>query len=397
MTRDVIKRIAQHNRGRQPDLFQRKCERMRQSPFLFFRGTCHLFYEDWPARGKLNHAPLGWICGDLHLENFGVYKGDNRQVYFDLNDFDEAALAPCTWELARFSTSVLLASTEAGLSAAASRKLVTAYLSAYQQALIAGKARWLERAVVQGAIKSLLDHATTRTHVELLDRRTTIKAGVRQIRIDAEHTLPLSTTERAEVRTATQQFGRNLGRPKFFKVLDVARRVAGVGSLGVDRYMVLVEGKGSPDQNHLIDLKLAIPSEVGRSLRKLQPRWHSEAHRVVELQRRAQAVSPAFLSAIEVGGKYFVLRELQPLEDRLDLDDLAKNGQLEETIETMGQLTAWSHLRSGGRQGSATADDWIEFATKDGWMRRVADYSRSYQQTVELNWKEFRTAPITIK
>jgi len=390
MSRDVMRRIVRYNRGRNAELFRRKCERMRQGPFVFFRGTCHLFYGDWPLGGKLDRAPLGWMCGDLHLENFGVYKGDNRQVYFDLNDFDEAALAPCTWELARFGTSVLLAAAELGLTRAAARNLVMAYLSAYRAALATGKARWLEHAVAEGAIRTLLDGATERTRVELLDRRTEVKAGRRRIRLDGEHALPASAPERAAVRAAVAQFGRPAGRPKFFRVLDVARRVAGTGSLGVDRYIALIEGKGSPDQNHLLDLKFALPSVPGRLLRKLQPRWDSEAHRVAELQRRAQAVSPAYLSAVGMGGRHFVLRELQPLEDRLDLEELAGQGQLEEAIATMGRITAWSHLRSSGRQGSAIADEWIEFAGKDAWMGRVARYCRRYRETVERDWKAFR-------
>ena len=64
---------------------------MCEDAFAFLRSTCHLFYEDWPADTPLNEAPLAWICGHLHLENFGTFKGDNRLAYFDINDFDEAS------------------------------------------------------------------------------------------------------------------------------------------------------------------------------------------------------------------------------------------------------------------------------------------------------------------
>ncbi|NJK53097.1 MAG: DUF2252 family protein, partial [Leptolyngbyaceae cyanobacterium SU_3_3] len=70
--------------------------------FVFLRGSCHLFYEDLPTDSRLDAAPHTWICGDLHLQNFGSYKGDDRLVYFDINDFDEAALAPCTWDWPAF-------------------------------------------------------------------------------------------------------------------------------------------------------------------------------------------------------------------------------------------------------------------------------------------------------
>src|SRR5262249_1643840 len=105
----VHKRILKFNAERDPQLLARKYARLAQDPFLFLRGTCHLFFEDWRGGRELDGAPVAWICGDLHLENFGSYKGDNRLSYFDINDFDEAALAPCTWEAARLLVSVHVA------------------------------------------------------------------------------------------------------------------------------------------------------------------------------------------------------------------------------------------------------------------------------------------------
>jgi len=89
--RDLVERIRSFNEGRDPELLRRKYQRMSANPFAFFRGTCHLFYEDWPVNSPLNTSPPVWISGDLHLENFGSYKGDNRLVYFGINDFDEAS------------------------------------------------------------------------------------------------------------------------------------------------------------------------------------------------------------------------------------------------------------------------------------------------------------------
>ena len=87
---NIVDSILKYNAGREPERVALKYRAMRQDAFSFMRGTCHLYYQDWPASDRqLNDAPLAWICGDLHLENFGCYKGDNRLVYFDLNDFDE--------------------------------------------------------------------------------------------------------------------------------------------------------------------------------------------------------------------------------------------------------------------------------------------------------------------
>jgi uncharacterized protein (DUF2252 family) len=104
----IPERIKEFNKERLPQYTALKYQMMSQSAFRFFRGTCHLFYEDLSKNEKIPESPLAWICGDLHLENFGSYKGDNRLEYFDLNDFDEAVLAPALWELARMVTSIFV-------------------------------------------------------------------------------------------------------------------------------------------------------------------------------------------------------------------------------------------------------------------------------------------------
>lgn len=86
-TSDVAERILHFNQGRHPELLRMKLERLRQDAFVFLRGTCHLFYEEWPADSVLNEAPRVWLCGDLHLENFGSYKADNRLVADELIAF----------------------------------------------------------------------------------------------------------------------------------------------------------------------------------------------------------------------------------------------------------------------------------------------------------------------
>src|SRR5262249_47243917 len=107
-------RIHRFNAGRRLEGLRRKYKRMRATRAGFFRGTCHLFWKDWPGGSPLDAAPAAWSCGDLHFENLGAFKGANRVEYFDLNDFDEGALAPCTWDVVRFATSVLVAARDWG-------------------------------------------------------------------------------------------------------------------------------------------------------------------------------------------------------------------------------------------------------------------------------------------
>jgi hypothetical protein len=151
----VVQRIERYNAGREPERLARKYEAMRKNAFAFMRGTCHLFHEDWRDNPVLDRTPAAWLSGDLHLENFGSYKGDNRLAYFDLNDFDEATLAPCARDLARFLTSVLVASRSLKLQEREAIALAKAFLTAYGAAVQEGKARWGERQTADGMVRAL--------------------------------------------------------------------------------------------------------------------------------------------------------------------------------------------------------------------------------------------------
>ncbi|GAO36715.1 hypothetical protein SCT_2125 [Sulfuricella sp. T08] len=393
--RNAIESILIFNQRRDPERLVLKYRAMRADAFAFLRGTCHLFYQDWPADSPLNDAPPAWICGDLHLENFGSFKGDNRLTYFDLNDFDEAALAPATWELARFLTSVLVAAKTLGVNHSEAIALVHCFLDCYTAALQDGKARWLERATAEGMVKSLLSGLGKRTRPEFLDSRTKLKGGKRMLRLDGKRALPASDADYKKVVLFMAKFAALQPDPKFFKVLDVARRIAGTGSLGTERYVILVEGAGSPSGNYLLDLKHEPGSALAPYLTLPQPEWGTEAERVVSIQRRVQAISPAFLNAVQIGKRSYVMRELLPDSDRLQLEMWnGKLRRLENVMKSMGKVVAWGHLRSGGRQGSAVADEWISFASNSDWRSPLLEYAEGYARQVETDWNEFCESPL---
>ena len=108
---EIIQEIRAFNANRDPSKRVLKYAVMQQNVFRFYRGTCHLFYKDLYNNNVLPNSPLVWASGDLHLENFGSFKGRDRLVYFDINDFDEAMLMPAIWELVRLLCSVVVAST----------------------------------------------------------------------------------------------------------------------------------------------------------------------------------------------------------------------------------------------------------------------------------------------
>jgi len=389
----VVDRIREFNAGRDPERLTLKFRAMRASPFAFLRGSCHLFYEELASASLPAGAPLVWACGDLHLENFGSYKGDNRLVYFDLNDFDEAALAPCTWDLARVLASVLVAARTLGVDAPGAARLCQGFIDAYAGALLSGKARWVERETAQGMVRELLDRPRNRNRAQFLDRRTERVGKHRRIRIDGKKALEVDAKQRQRIETFMRGFARTQPKPEFYRLLDVARRIAGTGSLGVARFVLLVEGKGSPDANYLLDLKQALPSALAPQLETRQPRWGNEAQRVVCLQQRVQAVSPAFLRAVVIAGADYILKGLQPTEDRVALEPCRGNfDRLHGLMTTFGEIVAWGELRSAGRQGSASADELIDFGSQKKWRTRMLAVARACQKQVDLDWREFCTA-----
>ena len=389
-TANIVQEIQRFNRGRDPRRLLLKYRAMRESAFAFLRGTCHLVYAGLPAEAALQRAPAAWISGDLHLENFGAYKGDNRLVYFDLNDFDEACLAPCTWEPLRMLASISLAGDKLGTGEREELKLCRVFLDAYCTELAAGKPRWIERPLAQGLIRDLLQDLKRTERVKFLDKRTFLKGKHRKFRIDDKHALETSERERKQVTTHLERFARGKKHRDFYRVLDVVDRIAGTGSLGVKRYAVLVEGRGSPDGNFLLDVKQALPSAPAGHLKARQPAWASEAERVMTLQRTLQAISPALLACLQIGRTSYVLKELQPEEQRVNLDAHRDAPEkLESVVRSMGALTAWSQLRAAAWRGSAGREELMEFGADTRWCKELLELARERSDVIAGYWKEY--------
>ena len=122
--------------------------------------------------------PAVWLNGDLHIENFGTYRGDNRLVYFDVGDFDDGGLGPLGRDLIRFLVGVHMAGHEMGFGVAPRERAGLAlFLAAYRAALIDGKARWIERRTATGVIGELLVKLERRTQADLLAKRTVLQEG----------------------------------------------------------------------------------------------------------------------------------------------------------------------------------------------------------------------------
>lgn len=390
---DTLASIAAVNRGSDPVLLARKYAAMRRTPFSFMRGACQLFYSSLPTVVTLSGAPPVWLCGDLHVENFGTYKGDNRLTYFDVTDFDEAARGPLTLDLVRFLSSIRVGAAEWGVSTDDIEDLVGRSLVAYSTQLSLGKPSWIERENARGTVKRLFAQVTGRSRNELLSRYTTRKAKRRRLVVDDVHLLPATVEERAGVEQMMLGIAGLARDTEYFRVTDVARRIAGVGSIAFPRYIVLIEGRGSPDRNVLLDVKLAHSSAIATLRAHDQPEWRTDAERIVSVQRHSAVVAPAFLFAADWSDLSFCSRELQPEDDRVRLQDWEKQPKkIGEAIVVMASVAAWMHLRGGGWLGSAPIEQLSAFGQETAWREAVMQLARDAAVRTQQQYVEFSRA-----
>jgi uncharacterized protein (DUF2252 family) len=389
----VSQRIKQYNSGRVATYVPLKYKMMSASAFRFFRGTCHLFYEDLSKHDTFSNHPLTWICGDLHLENFGSYKGNNRLVYFDLNDYDEALLSPTTWELTRMVTSIFTGFESLKISNGEALRISKLFLKTYSETLQKGKALYIEPQTAKGIVKKFLESICDRKQKTLVQRYALLKnkSTKKETLINNAKLFSIPVKEkRALISNLTKWLKTNKQLPFPFRVIDVSFRIAGTGSVGVKRYAFLVQNISNPKKYILIDMKQAKPSSLQPYTKIKQPQWNSEAERVVAIQQRMQNVYPALLGTTIYKNDSYVIKELQPTDDKIDfllIKDRYKD--ILKVIEDMAVLTASAHLRSSGRDGSAIADELISFGQNTGWQQHVIDYAVKYSKQVKKDYASF--------
>lgn len=387
---NVLERILSYNAGREEERLKMKLDAMRADPFIFLRGACHLFYEDWHKQLTQLKSPNVWVCGDMHLENFGTYKAENGLAYFDLNDFDESALAPCLWELTRLLTSLIVAQGTLKLKPKQTEALLESMVHKYASALAEGKPKWVERKTARGSIKTLLSDLSKRSDKDFLADRTNAKDNGDSLIIDGERTLKLDKTQK---KAALEKFISAMqvkDKKDFFYPLDIARRVAGTGSLGVERYVVLVYGHGS-GQRALIDMKANHKSALSPYLKAQQPKWGTESQRVATIQAGAQILPPALLKAVSVDKQSYLIKALQPSQDRLDLTQWnGKLSVLDNIFDTMAEISAWGHLRNAGYLGAANREALMQFGAEvTRWKAPTLALAKQAAEQTTAQWQAY--------
>jgi uncharacterized protein (DUF2252 family) len=366
-----VEEIVRANSDRKARWRKLKYRRMREDVFAFFRGTDHLFARAW-ADGlrPADPGPSALICGDLHLENFGAYRSEDGGFFFDINDFDEAIVAPCGFDLTRCVASILLASDVWRLPPVQAERVALAFLGRYRAAVAEmadpGVERDLQFGSSHGPIHQLLGRAAANTQARLLSRQIEgRKRGKPRIRRRGGSHPPVGAGREEDLREAIEQYGDGHERRDAYRVLDVSRRVAGIGSLGVHRFLVLVKGEGPPDGYRLLDLKRAVPSTVLPYLGDSgSAPWPDDVQRVVTAQRVLQARPPAGLDALSIRGKGYRMREMVPAENRSSLDEFReRTTRLGRAVILAGRVTGWSHARGArfvGPERVAELIHWTE-------------------------------------
>jgi uncharacterized protein (DUF2252 family) len=386
----ISERVLAFNQNRDTATIPLKYALMRESSFRFLRGTCHLFYEQ-ADKALLPGSPAAWLCGDLHLENFGSFKGSDKQVYFDINDFDEAILGPALWDVLRLLTSILTACGNAGFTYSYTKKLIQQLAVSYFTTLQNGKAKTIERETATGLIEELFTKTAERKEKKLIQDRSDAATGFTKLVNDNSKKLfdiSDKALKRELIKTIQQWLDKRHGR-NVRKILDISFIVAGTGSIGIKKYLALID-KPAAGKKYLLLVKQALPSSLQPYISLQQPAWKNDAERICNIQYRMQHITPGDSDTVSFREDWYTTRWVQPAADKIGFESFAKERtQHNMLMNTLGELVASAQLRSSGRQGSASADELIAFGYDQSVIATLIAAAKMYAAINEKNYKEF--------
>ena len=398
--RDPVAILEEQAKGRVAELVPIRYQRMLASPFAFYRGAAAIMAADLATTPSTGLRVQ--LVGDAHLANFGGYASPERNLVFDVNDFDETHPGPFEWDVKRLVTSIEIAGRAIGLSGTTRRTAVQGTARAYRDAMRQFAAMgnlevWYSRAdlsALAGGLKSpsarrdveaLAAHARAHAATHDLASLTEIVDG--QLRIAAKPPLIVPIEDLIEghpyreehLRNIFRLYRRSLPRERRelllgYRYQHLARKVVGVGSVGLRAWIMLLIGR---DQNDplFLQLKEAVPSVLEPYLGKGD--HANQGQRVVEGQRLSQATSDIFLGWMSVEdenrvSRDYYVRQLRDWKISIDVERVVPKG-----LGTYAGWCAWSlaraHARSGDRVSIAA------FLGKgESFDRAVADFAEIY-------------------
>jgi uncharacterized protein (DUF2252 family) len=393
---DPVELLQAQARNRIQELLPIRYGRMMASPFAFLRGSAIVMAHDLASTP--NSGIRAQLCGDAHLLNFGAYASPERDLLFDLNDFDETLPGPWEWDLKRLAASFVVAGRDNGFDAADCRNAARAVTASYRRRMAEfsqmGELEvWYSR-VGEEEVKGLLTEAravkkTTkklsknvrkargRDSLQALSKLTRVVDGRRIIDDDPPLLvrIPDGDERRVQVNAILESYKRTLQEDRRhllerYRFVDAARKVVGVGSVGTRVYAVLLEGRDQDDPLFL-QVKEAGASVLERYVESNTYEHHG--HRVVAGQRLMQAASDIFLGWFRGSeGRDFYWRQLKDMKGSAKVEDMSAD-ELVLYAGICGWALARAHARSGDRVQIAAY-----LGKSDRFDRAIADFAKEY-------------------
>ncbi|NMG06425.1 DUF2252 domain-containing protein [Brasilonema sp. UFV-L1] len=388
------------NQGRIPELIPIRYGRMLQSTFAFLRGSAIIMAADLATTATTDIRVQA--CGDCHLLNFGGFATPERNLIFDLNDFDETLSAPWEWDVKRLATSIIVAGKDMSLTDKdcydAAKAAVRAYrLSIQEYAQMGTLAVWYARQDANMLVEhapneetrqywqQMASKAFTRTLEQTFVQMTEEVNGQRRF-IDQPplvYHLPNQEQYLEEVEVVFEQYRDTLQSDRQFlldryRLVDVAMKVVGVGSVGTHCGVALL--LSNDNDPLLLQFKEARPS-VLEPLAGESPYSHN-GQRIVNGQRLMQAASDIFLGwTSNTRGQDFYFRQLKDMKTSIKLKGMSARG-LEGYVEICGAALGRAHSRSGD---PVIISSYL--GRSDAFDSAIADFAVTYANQVEEDYQ----------
>ncbi len=418
-SRDPVGLLLGQAKSRVPELVPIRHGRMLVSPFTFFRGAA------LPMAADLAGTPASGLrvqlCGDAHLSNFGAFASPERSLVFDVNDFDETLPGPFEWDVKRLAASFSVAGRDNGFPVKDRRRIVLAAAEGYrsamrefaQQSLMGVWYAYLDiqqtldqyRSQIKAkrlkAGQALLAKAHTRDSMQALDKLTAVVDGRRQIIADPPMIVPIeevfadvqADALQAQLRAVLGKYRRTLQSDRRhllgqFALVQVARKVVGVGSVGTRAWIILMEA-GDGIEPLFLQAKEAQPSVLAEYCGRSQ--YKNEGERVVAGQHLMQAQSDIFLGWTRATGadgveRDFYVRQLRDWKFSLPIEQMVPTG-MTVYARICGWTLARAHARSGDRVALAA---YLGGSTK--FDQAIAEFAETYADQNERDYAAFQTA-----
>ena len=415
----IITTLREYNAHLSSAEMKEKYTKMAMSPFIFYRGTAHLFWMDFEWDWRLtifgSYKTRSWLNADCHTDNFGAFSEDGVGIVYGLNDFDESVVADYQYDLWRLAVSLVLVTDQnGGFSRKNLDKILDSLASGYLKGLLkfagnnkADKEVHTSKNTTGELKKFLLKTEKKESRGKMLEKWTTTNKKGQEVfdfknpklkRITAPLRAKIIRGIARYVKTikGDMEFGTN-----YFKVLDVAKRMsAGTGSLGVDRYYVLVEGNTSEaNDNIILDVKeeprpSAYPYASVEQKKLYRAYFPYEGVRYVTAYRGLSFHPDDHLGYFNMDKKSFGVRERNPWKSALMTDKLKDEKRFSEMAKQWGHILAAEHAR-----GSKITDYKLAAEVKNlmkekklklkDFQEILRDVAHGYAAVVNYDYKYF--------